>query len=143
MEVSNRLFLCGQAFIGIKNVWEKQKSLPADKRTRGQLLRNELAKLGPVAVKVGQTLLQRPDLLDEDVCEELKGLQTTNSPFPNTLAWQVIADELGWKGQIAPGLPMRPGSSVGEVTLFAALSPEQVASATGWSRQTQPAGSCS
>jgi len=130
MEVSNRLFLCGQAFIRIKNVWEKEKSLPADKRTRGQLLRNELAKLGPVAVKVGQTLSQRPDLLDEDVCEELKGLQTTNLPFPNTLAWQVIADELGWKGQIAPGLPLPPGSSVGEATLFAALSPEPIASAS-------------
>ena len=83
VEISNRLFSCGQAFWKMNQIWQEQEGLPAEERTRGQLLRKELARLGPVAVKVGQTLSQRPDLIAEDVCEELKGLQTSNSPFPN------------------------------------------------------------
>lgn len=128
--VSNRLFAFVQSFFKVKNVWEAQESLPAEQRTRGQLLREELAKLGPVAVKVGQTLSQRPDIIAEDVCEELKGLQTTNSPFPNELAWKLIADEFGWRGPIAPGIPLPPGCSAKGRMLFAAVSPEPIASAS-------------
>jgi len=128
--VSNRLFAFVQSFFKVKKVWEQEESLPAEERTRGQLLRSELAKLGPVAVKVGQTLSQRPDIIAEDVCEELKGLQTTNSPFPNELAWEVIANEFGWKGPIAPGIPVPPGCSAQGEPLFAAVSPEPIASAS-------------
>ena len=129
--ISNRLFTFVQSFLKLKQVWEKEESLPAEQRTRGQILRDELAKLGPVAVKVGQTLSQRPDIIAEDVCNELKGLQTTNSPFPNELAWEVIAEELGWQGRpIAPGLPLPPGCSAYDETLFAALKPEPIASAS-------------
>ena len=53
------------------------------------MLREELSQLGLVAVKVGQTLSQRPDILPEDVCEALKTLQTSNKPFPNEEAYQV------------------------------------------------------
>lgn len=60
---------------------------------RGAVLRRELAALGPVSVKVGQTLSQRPDILPEDVCEALKALQTSNKPFPDSEAFQVIAEE--------------------------------------------------
>ena len=128
--VSNRLFECVRSFYKVKRVWEREAHLPAQKRTRGQLLRSELSKIGPVAVKVGQTLSQRPDIIAEDVCEELKGLQTTNTPFPNDLAWKVIADELNWKGAIAPGLPLPAGFSSEDKTLFAALNPEPIASAS-------------
>lgn len=54
------------AFRRIRVAWE------ADGVDRGAVLRAELAALGPVAVKVGQTLSQRPDILPEDVCEALK-----------------------------------------------------------------------
>jgi len=130
VEISNRLFSCAQAFWKMKQVWQEQEGLPAEERTRGQLLRTELARLGPVAVKVGQTLSQRPDLIAEDVCEELKGLQTANSPFPNEDAFRVIAEELDWKGPIAPGLPLPPGASPDDPTLFAAVSAEPIASAS-------------
>ena len=53
------------------------------------------APLGPVAVKLGQTLSQRPDIVGVDVCEALKSLQTSNAPFDNERAWQVLREELG------------------------------------------------
>ena len=46
-----------------------------------------------MSVKVGQTLSQRPDILPEDVCEALKALQTSNKQFPDSEAFQVIAEE--------------------------------------------------
>ena len=130
MAVSKSLFACARAYFKVKRAWRREESLPAEKRTRGQLLRSELSKLGPFAVKIGQTLSQRPDMIAPDVCEELKGLQMTNTPFPNEVAWKVIADELGWEGPIAPGLPLPPGCSSGDKTLFAALSPAPIASAS-------------
>jgi predicted unusual protein kinase regulating ubiquinone biosynthesis (AarF/ABC1/UbiB family) len=130
MAVSKCLFACARAYFKVKRAWRREESLPAEKRTRGQLLRSELSKLGPFAVKIGQTLSQRPDMIAPDVCEELKGLQMTNTPFPNEVAWKVIADELGWEGPIAPGLPLPPGCSSGDKTLFAALSPAPIASAS-------------
>ena len=128
--VSNRLFTVARALYKVQRVWQREEALPPEKRTRGQLLRSELSKIGPVAVKVGQTLSQRPDLIDPLVCEELKGLQTTNSPFPNEVAMAVIADELNWTGPIAPDLPLPPGCTPSEKTLFAALGAEPIASAS-------------
>ena len=74
-----------------------------ERTTRGDVLRREVTSLGPMAVKLGQTLSQRPDILPDDVCDALKQLQTSNDPFPNDDAWRVIADETGWGGAIAPG----------------------------------------
>merc|ERR1719258_508165 len=89
------------AFRRIRSAWD-DASPGVD---RGAILRAELSGLGPVAVKVGQTLSQRPDILPEDVCEALKGLQTYNEPFPNEEAYRVIAEDFGAKGPLAPGLP--------------------------------------
>ena len=70
-----------------------RKAWSAADGDRGSILPTELANLGPVAVKLGQTLSQRPDILPEDVCEALKGLQTQNLPFPDDEAFQVIAED--------------------------------------------------
>lgn len=42
---------------------------------QGQLLRAALVALGPTAIKLGQTLSTRPDLVGEELCEELALLQ--------------------------------------------------------------------
>lgn len=68
------------AYRRLVQIWE-------DDTKRGEQFRAEIASLGPVAVKLGQTLSQRPDIVDEDVCEALKTLQTANTPFPNEEAW--------------------------------------------------------
>ena len=38
------------------------RPVPKRKQTVGELLREEISALGPVAVKLGQTLSQRPDM---------------------------------------------------------------------------------
>src|SRR5437868_9094504 len=51
-------------------------------RPRGERLRLALESLGPVFVKFGQLLSVRPDLIPEDVSEELAKLQDNVPPFP-------------------------------------------------------------
>merc|ERR1719201_1604432 len=79
---------------------------------------------------IGQTLSQRPDIIPEEVCEALKTLQTSNAPFPDELAHQVIAEEFNATGPIAPGIPATPGCDPNGPTLFAALSYQCIASAS-------------
>ena len=43
--------------------WHREESIPAEQRTRGAMLRTALSRLGPVFVKIGQTLSERPDLI--------------------------------------------------------------------------------
>lgn len=90
-----------------------------------------MARLGPCFVKIGQTLAQRPDLVGEEACEELKLLQTENAPFDSALARLIIAQELGWTGPLAPGLPGINGSTTttGQ-PLFRSITPEPIASAS-------------
>merc|ERR1719163_525103 len=114
------------AFRRIRSVWDN----PSPGVDRGATLRSELSALGPVAVKVGQTLSQRPDILPEDVCEALKGLQTSNTPFPNEEAYRVIAEDFNATGPIAPGLPLLDGYDPDGPTLFKALTKDCIASAS-------------
>ena len=53
----------------------------------GEFLKGSLQKLGPVFVKVGQTLAQRPDIVGDDVAEILKSLQSKTKPFPDEIAY--------------------------------------------------------
>merc|ERR1719201_528361 len=114
------------AFRRIRNVWDN----PSPGVDRGATLRSELSALGPVAVKIGQTLSQRPDILPDDVCEALKGLQTSNEPFPNEEAYRVIAEDFNATGPIAPGLPLLDGYDPNGPTLFKSLSRDCIASAS-------------
>jgi ubiquinone biosynthesis protein len=51
-------------------------------RPRAERLRLALESLGPIFVKFGQLLSVRPDLIPEDVAEELSKLQDNVPPFP-------------------------------------------------------------
>ena len=84
--MAGRAFDFLQAYRRVKSAWDQGDGAGAD---RGAVLRSELSALGPVSVKIGQTLSQRPDILPEDVCEALKALQTNNAPFADSLAFQV------------------------------------------------------
>ncbi|MBI3574852.1 MAG: ubiquinone biosynthesis regulatory protein kinase UbiB, partial [Gammaproteobacteria bacterium] len=64
---------------------------------RGQRLREALEELGPIFVKFGQVLSTRPDLLPEDIAEELAKLQDQVPPFPEAEAVAVIERALGGK----------------------------------------------
>ena len=104
-KVVKRVFDFLNAFRRTRKAWS------AEGADRGSVLRTELANLGPVAVKLGQTLSQRPDILPEDVCEALKGLQTQNLPFPDDEAFCVIAEDYGAPGPLAPGHPFAHGDA--------------------------------
>jgi len=54
-----------------------------------------LQELGPTAVKLGQLLSSRPDIVPEEYVEALEHLQDDVRPFDTATAMQVIASELG------------------------------------------------
>ena len=62
---------------------------------RGVRLREALEELGPVFVKFGQMLSTRPDLLPEDIAEELAKLQDQVPPFPGEDARVIVERALG------------------------------------------------
>ncbi len=59
-------------------------------RPRAERLRLALESLGPIFVKFGQLLSVRPDLIPEDVSEELAKLQDNVPPFP----WEEVVATL-------------------------------------------------
>ncbi|GMQ89725.1 MAG: ubiquinone biosynthesis regulatory protein kinase UbiB [Gammaproteobacteria bacterium] len=63
---------------------------PGRREPRGVRLREALEELGPIFVKFGQILSTRPDLLPEDIAEELSKLQDRVPPFPGEQAVAVI-----------------------------------------------------
>jgi predicted unusual protein kinase regulating ubiquinone biosynthesis (AarF/ABC1/UbiB family) len=58
-------------------------------------LRDNLIKLGPTFIKIGQSLGTRGDLLPLSYVKELATLQDRVPPFPTTEAYARIQDELG------------------------------------------------
>ena len=109
--------------------WKRQEDWEPETRTRGEELRQAMTRLGPVFVKIGQTLSQRPDLIGEEAADELKLLQQSNEPFPNNLAWKTIAEDLRWDGPLAPGHAYEGIDPNGE-PLFAEFSAEPIAAAS-------------
>ena len=71
--------------------------LPRTVAPRGQRLREALEELGPIFVKFGQVLSTRPDLLPEDIAEELAKLQDQVPPFPDAQAVAIVERALGGK----------------------------------------------
>lgn len=62
---------------------------------RGARLRLALEALGPIFVKLGQTLSTRPDLIPGDIAIELNKLQDKVPPFEGKRARQIIETALG------------------------------------------------
>ncbi len=74
--------------------WRWFRSSPAPRARR---LREAREELGPVFVKFGQLLSTRPDLLPEDIAEELSRLQDRVPPLPGAQAIEVIEGAYGGK----------------------------------------------
>jgi ubiquinone biosynthesis protein len=64
---------------------------------RGVRLREALEELGPIFVKFGQILSTRPDLLPQDIAQELAKLQDRVPPFPGDQAVDIIEQAYGGK----------------------------------------------
>ena len=71
------------------------KLLPEPKSPNAHRLRTFLESLGPVAIKFGQLLSTRRDLLSDQMADELAKLQTEVPPFKTRLAVETIERTLG------------------------------------------------
>src|ERR1700722_5095052 len=58
-------------------------------------LADDLEKMGPTFIKLGQVLSSRPDLLPEAYLKSLARLQDKVKPFPYADVEKIIASELG------------------------------------------------
>jgi ubiquinone biosynthesis protein len=74
------------------NLWFRSSSLP-----RGVRIKNTFEELGPIFIKLGQTISTRKDLLPADIAEELVKLQDRVTPFPGIEAQDAIEKALGDK----------------------------------------------
>ena len=61
----------------------------------GQRLASALEQLGPSAIKLGQFLATRPDILGADVARGLETLQDRLPPFAEIEARRIVEAELG------------------------------------------------
>jgi ubiquinone biosynthesis protein len=66
-------------------------------RRCGRKLARCLQRMGPVFIKVGQGFSTRPDLIGNEVAEELARLQDKVPPFNSKLAKKILKRELGGK----------------------------------------------
>ena len=73
-------------------LWLRSTSL-----SRGERIKNTFEELGPIFVKLGQTISTRKDLLPADIAEELVKLQDKVKPFSGEEAKKVIEAALGDK----------------------------------------------
>ena len=97
--ILRRFFEIGQVLWPTWQVWTSPQG-----QNREEHLKSSLQKLGPVFVKVGQTLAQRPDIVGEDAAEVLKTLQSKNAPFADEIAHRIVLDDLNHTGPLAPGV---------------------------------------
>jgi len=115
--IVERLLQVTRTLTSAKTEWEKYSGQDnvtevswMDKREsqaeidRASKLCDAVSSLGPLAVKLGQTLSQRPDLVGLVAAKALKRLQTRNVPFDDALAQAVLRESLNWKGPLAPGI---------------------------------------
>ena len=63
--------------------------------TRGEALRKSCEQLGPIFIKFGQALSTRPDILPQDITDELAKLQDHVPPFPSAQALHIIETSFG------------------------------------------------
>ncbi|WP_277673883.1 ABC1 kinase family protein [Piscibacillus halophilus] len=64
-------------------------------KSLGQRIRSFLEELGPTFIKIGQMASARPDLIPEDIIEELSLLQDEITPFSFDDVKRIVEEELG------------------------------------------------
>mgnify|MGYP006112225549 FL=1 len=72
------------------SLWIRSNSL-----SRGERIKNTFEELGPIFVKLGQTISTRKDLLPNDIAMELVKLQDKVTPFPGKYAKEAIELSIG------------------------------------------------
>ncbi|CAK0802708.1 unnamed protein product [Prorocentrum cordatum] len=111
-----------------RSAWGSEGRPPAE---RGATMRAELAALGPVFVKVAQTLATRSDIVDQELGRELGLMQDALGTFDNAVALATVREEFAdWPGPVVAEGSARGAAAQGARPLFAELSAEPVAAAS-------------
>lgn len=79
-------------FVVYFNPWNWMRK---EKLNRGEALRKSLEELGPIFIKFGQALSTRPDILPQDIAQELAKLQDQVPPFADSIALKIIEKTYG------------------------------------------------
>ncbi|MEN9225047.1 MAG: AarF/ABC1/UbiB kinase family protein [Thermostichus sp. HHBFW_bins_43] len=96
--VVGRLFQLVSPFLGLLAwvFWDRWRGVELKNRPKhAARLREILTELGPTAIKIGQALSTRPDLVSPLFLEELAKLQDELPPFDNKIAFELIESEIG------------------------------------------------
>lgn len=78
-----------------KYLISKKRMARIERYNQWERIRMAIEELGPTFVKFGQILADRPDIVAEELREELKKLQDEAHPFPDDIAIQEIEKQLG------------------------------------------------
>ena len=87
--------LVGERFSNLSE--EDDETMKKVQEERAEELLTIIQKLGPTAIKIGQALSVRPDLISEVYTEKLSELQDNVPPFDSERAKDLLLDELGWE----------------------------------------------
>jgi hypothetical protein len=83
--------LLPQVLQALLTLWRLQQQQPSNTLA----IRTTVSDLGPLWVKLGQTLAVRPDVVGTQLAAALSGLQESAPPFPTATAAQILQEELG------------------------------------------------
>lgn len=98
------------------------KLFPQPKLSRGECLRRACEDLGPIFVKFGQLLSTRPDLIPDDIVQELNHLQDNVAPFANEEFQHIVETSLGAKvGDIFASYEVAPLASASVAQVHTAV----------------------
>ncbi|MEM9367262.1 MAG: AarF/UbiB family protein [Planctomycetota bacterium] len=81
--------------LGLSRLMKDRTGVPLSEYTRPQRIRMALTELGPTFIKFGQVIAARPDLIGNELAEELKGLRGRVTADKIETVRQTLAHELG------------------------------------------------
>jgi ubiquinone biosynthesis protein len=80
---------------GLEDALDGDPSAEAQRAARGESLADDLERLGPSFIKLGQVLATRQDLLPPEYTDALARLQDRVAPYPFEVVQQTVRDDLG------------------------------------------------
>ncbi len=95
------------------------------KLSEGERIRRAIEELGPTFVKFGQMLSTRPDLISQELIEELQKLQDKVPTYPTEDATRLIEQELGGSiDTLFKEFPDSPFAAASMAQVYKAVLPE-------------------
>lgn len=83
-----------QVLQGLLKLWQLQQQ-QQQQQSYTAAVQQLVSDLGPLWVKLGQTLAVRPDVVGPQLASALSTLQETAPPFPTATAAAIVEEELG------------------------------------------------